>query len=104
MIPGTGYVGVGTVKGDPTPVKDFCVEVEGRAIPILEAPLTAMHMDDNADNPDLCEYLVAVEWIAAVPREQAYWEKGLFANQVPVCRLRNRFTIERLTQHFNLDE
>ena len=61
-------------------------------------------MADNADDPELCEYLVAGEWIEDVPREQAHWEKGMFANQVPVCQMRNRFTIERLTQHFQLED
>src|SRR5947209_7687601 len=110
-IPKTGYVGVGIVKEPAVPVKDFKVTedmVDGkvitgsREIPILQAPLIATKMDKNADDPDLCEYLVRVEWIRAVPRTEAYWEKGLFANQNIACRLTNSFTIERLSQHFGL--
>ena len=46
---------------------------------------------------------VRVEWIRTVPREQAVKEKGLFANQNSACKLRNSFTLERLTERFALD-
>lgn len=108
----TGYVGVGVVKEPAVAVNDFKVAenvMEGnvlvgdREIPILQAPLVAPKMDENAADPDLCEYLVRVEWIKAVPRTEAYWEKGLFALQHTACRLTSSFTIERLSQHFGLD-
>ena len=112
-IPKTGYVGVGLVKEPAAPVKYFKVTedvlngkviVDTREIPILHAPLVAPKMGENADDPDLCEYPVRVEWIKAVPREEAYWEKGLFALQHTACRLTSSFTIERLSQHFGLDD
>ena len=91
-IPKTGYVGVGTVKEPAAPVRDFKIIVDGRDISILEASLKAPKMGENADNLDLCEYLVRVEWIQAVPRTEAYWEKGLFALQHTACRLTSSFT------------
>ena len=103
-IPKTGYVGVGIVKEPAVPVKDFNVTVEGKEIPILDAPLEAPKMGKNVDNLDLCEYLVRVEWIKAAPRTEAYWEKGLFALQHTACRLTSSFTIEKLSQHFGLDD
>jgi len=103
-IPKTGYVGVGIVKGPATPVKEFKVAVEGRETPILDAPLEAPAMAENADDLELCEYLVRVEWIKTVPRTQAYWEKGFFASQHTACRLRNSFTIEKLSEHFELED
>lgn len=103
-IPKTGYVGVGAVKESAVPVKDFNVTVDGKETPILGAPLEAHNMKENSDNLDLCEYLVRVEWIKAVPRAEAYWEKGLFALQHTACRLTSSFTIERLSQHFGLDD
>ena len=72
--------------------------------PILHAPLAAPKMGENSDDLDLCEYLVRVEWIKAVPRSEAYWEKGFFALQHTACRLLSSFTIERLSQHFGLDD
>lgn len=110
-IPKTGYVGVGTVKDRAVPINDFKVPervMEGQVrefdfeIPILQAPLAAPKMDENADDSDLCEYIVRVEWIKAVPRTEAYWEKGLFALQHTACRLTSSFTIERLSRHFGL--
>jgi hypothetical protein len=103
-IPKTGYVGVGTIKEPAVPVKDFKVMIDGQETSILNAPLVAPKMDENANDPDLCEYLVRVEWIKMVPRTEAYWEKGLFAIQHTACRLTNSFTIERLSQHFGLDD
>jgi hypothetical protein len=108
-IPKTGYVGVGIVKEPATPVKDFKVtedEMNGKVvidrydIPILNAPIKAQKMGENSDDLDLCEYLVRVEWIKAVPKTEAYWEKGLFALQHTACRLTSSFTIEKLSQHF----
>ena len=102
-IPRTGYVGVGTVKESAVPARDFRVTIGGREMPILDAPLDAPKMGENMDNLDLSEYLVRVEWIKAVPRTEAYWEKGLFALQHTACKLTSSFTIERLSQHFGLD-
>lgn len=112
-IPKTGYVGVGTVIEGAVPITDFEVLedlMKGKVrefdykIPILDAPLAASKMGENADDMDLCEYLVRVEWIKTVPRNEAYWEKGLFALQHTACRLTSSFTIDRLSQHFGLDD
>lgn len=103
-IPKTGYVGVGTVKESAVPVKDFKVLLDGNEVQIFDVPLIAPKMSENSDDLDLSEYLVRVEWIKDVPRHEAFWEKGLFALQHTACRLTNSFTIERLSQHFELDD
>lgn len=103
-VPGTGYVGVGVVTETVAPVRTFMVEVEGKKMPLPQAPLKATKIDENGGDPDLAEYAVRVEWLKAVPKSKAYWEKGLFAKQHSACRLRNKFTIERVTQHFGLTE
>ena len=102
-IPKTGYVGIGTVKESAVPVKDFNIETPNGEIPILQAPLKATKMGEYVGNADLSEYLVRVEWIKAVPKTEAYWEKGLFALQHTACRMTSSFTIERLSQHFGID-
>ena len=71
-------------------------------MPILEAPLDATKMDENADDPEKSEYLVGVRWIDTRPKSDAIWETGMFANQNTVCKLRNRFTLDRLAEHFDL--
>lgn len=103
-IPKKGYVGVGVVKEPAVQVHDFKVVVNGVEKPILEAPLKAQKMDENADDPDKSEYLVRVEWLKTVPIERAIWEKGMFANQNSACKLRSNFTIEKLTERFELDK
>ena len=92
------------MEEEVVPAKEFMVTVEGSQMPILDAPMKAPNMSENADNPELSEHLVRVEWLRVVTREKAYWETGLFAVQHTACRMRSRFTIEKLTRHFELDE
>lgn len=85
-------------------VNDFDVEVDGATMNILQAPLEATNMGWDADDPELCEYLVGVEWIDTLPREKAVWEKGMFANQNVVAKLRQPFTLQRLNEVFDLGD
>ncbi|MCS4173853.1 endonuclease NucS domain-containing protein [Salinibacter ruber] len=103
-IPEEGYVGVGIVEEEAVPVKEFTVSVDGETCPIVEAPLKAPSMGENADNPEKSEYLVRVNWSETRSREDAIWEKGMFANQNTACKLRNQFTLDRLTDRFALEE
>jgi len=103
-IPKSGYVGVGEVVDTVTPVDEFQVEVEEKQMSILDAPTKAPELDHHVGDREQCEYFVGVNWIKAIPSSEAIWEKGMFANQNSACKLRNKFTIERLTEHFNLDE
>jgi hypothetical protein len=102
-IPQTGYVGVGVVKTEAVPARDFVVEVDGYSKPILEAPHEAIGMANFLDDDEKCEWMVGVDWIRTVPQSKAVWEKGMYANQNTVTKLRNSFTIERLTKAFDLD-
>jgi hypothetical protein len=101
-IPGIGYVGVGTVTDTAQPVTEFMVDVDGKRKTLLEAPLKAPSLAEYTE-PDNMEYAVRVDWIKTLPRDQAIKEKGLFANQNSACKLRNSFTLERLTERFGLD-
>ncbi|WP_409179449.1 hypothetical protein F9C11_23150 [Amycolatopsis sp. VS8301801F10] len=53
---------------------------------------------------DTAEYVVPVEWVAVRDRTEGFWQSGMFANQHSACRLSNKFTIDRLTDHFKLDD
>lgn len=103
-IPKVGYVGVGIVKEETIRVKDFIIEVEGIPTPILQIPHKAPDMGQDSDDPERSEYLVKVDWISTKPVEEAVWEKGMFANQNSACKLRNKFTVERLTEKFGLNK
>lgn len=47
--------------------------------------------------------VVPVEWLDARRVEVAFWEKGLFASQVIVCKLRDAHTIETVESAFGLN-
>jgi len=103
-IPKEGYVGVGIVTAPVLPAASFVAQVNGTDTPLLSAPLRAPDMGRNAEDPELCEHVVGVQWIKTASRSEAYWEKGLFASQHTACRLRNQFTIDRVSRHFGIDE
>ena len=103
-IPKTGYVGVGVVTEKNQTIDTFKVEHEGNQIPILEAPLVATEMDHNTGDRDLCANLIRVEWIKTVSREEAFWEKGLFALQHTACKLKSDWSVKRLCEHFEIEE
>jgi hypothetical protein len=103
-VPTEGYVGVGTVTAEKTPVTEFEVDTSSGLKKILSMDLDAPAMDENAENEAQREYLVGVAWIDTRPISEAYWETGMHANQNTVTKLRNRFTLDRLYQHFDIDE
>jgi hypothetical protein len=102
-LPGIGYVGVGEVLGEAAPAKDAKVEVAGLQQNLLGLPHNAKEADHHLNDPEMCEWVVPVRWTKTLPREQAIWENGMFANQNTACKLRNQFTIDRLTERFGLD-
>ena len=57
----------------------------------------------HIDPPEANEEAGKVEWIKTLPVDKAIWEKGMFANQNSACKLRNKFTLERLSALFQLE-
>jgi hypothetical protein len=105
FLPGQGFVGVGYVRTSAVPVREFVAKDEkGVEKPLLQLPLKAAAMSENSDDPDKSEYVVGVEWKETQPREKAYRETGMQGNQNTAWRLRNRFTLEKLKQHFRLED
>ncbi|MCW2953214.1 MAG: hypothetical protein JWQ48_2384 [Conexibacter sp.] len=100
-IPGTGYVGVGEVTATAVPVAEFEVQYDGQTVSILQAPLKATNMAQESEDPELSEYVVRVQWLDTRPRDVAVWEKGMFANQNVVAKLRQPFTLQRLNELFS---
>ncbi len=101
-IPKRGFVGIGIVMERNLMINEFTVDYEGKTIPILEVPLKAADMSQNIGDRDLCSNMVRVEWLKDVPREEAFWESGLFASQHIACKLRHSHTIDRLCQQFGI--
>jgi uncharacterized protein with ParB-like and HNH nuclease domain/predicted transport protein len=101
-MPGQGYVGVGQVTEPARPVTEFQVDVGGERKPILEVPFSDGNLERDKDDPERCEYLVRVDWLATRPLEKAVWDTGLFANQMTVCKLRDQPTIDLVLERLGL--
>lgn len=102
-IPQQGYVGVGRVVGASTAASEFTVQQNGVEVPVLEAANRGSYHAEFVDDPERCEYFVAVEWLQTVPVAQALREVGMFGNQNTICRPTTpkwRWTIERLKVRF----
>jgi hypothetical protein len=92
-IPRVGYVGVGEVVEAVAAIGDTGLLDEE-----LEAPAMDRHLDDRNRR----EYVVRVRWQVAVPREEAFWIPGLYANENSVTRLRDPWTLQRLCEAFGV--
>ena len=91
-VPKTGYVGVGIATGPATGFEDSHI-----------ADAKDLEWDMNHANGEP-EWVLPVRWISTVPLEEAVWKKGMFANQISACGLRNSFTLENLYAAFGVDD
>ena len=98
-IPQRGYVGVGKVLAAAEPARTAKVTINGQETAFKELTLKGESMHDEADDT-LCEWVVPVRWLDTLPADQAFWEKGLFANQNSACKLRSEFTLKSLSRKF----
>lgn len=105
-VPGHGYVAVGITLGDAQRFSTAKVNCGGQWVALADQPLEGSYEKvgpGEVDSDDDAEWVIPVRWIAAGPLSEAYREKGMFANQNPVCELRQEFTLDRLAAHFGLD-
>ena len=106
-IPQRGYVAVGEVTGPAQRFDAARVTVDGADAALASQPLVGTYergTDGEPETDEQAEWVVPVKWFTTVPAEQAYREKGMFANQNSACKLRQQFTLERLAQHFKVAE
>lgn len=105
-VPGQGYVGVGRITGSRLRVTDFEVTNEaGERVPITAVSEVFARAAAACSNAEEAEYLVPVEWLAAVPLERAIREKGFFGNQNTVAKPKAakwQHTVERLKKRFSV--
>jgi hypothetical protein len=103
-IPSKGYVGVGVVLEEAVPATEFGVPTAtGAVVPLRDVAKRSTRIFEETD-PEKVEYAVRVQWLRTVPEAEAYWEDNFFANQNSACKLRNRHTIERVKQHFGIQD
>jgi hypothetical protein len=96
-----GYVGVGKVLARAVPYLDF--RYKGRLL--QDFNLAAPHMWENSDDPAKSEYVLRVEWVASVPRNEAKWKpkSGLYTTQLVRASLeRQPITLAFVEKEFNV--
>lgn len=105
-VGGAGYVGVGEVTGEFTRLRDLDTDIDGPSVKVVDQPDIASAIRDRALLPDddATEYAVPVRWLVERPIGEAVMEPGLFASQVPACKLRDERTISFVTRAFGLAE
>lgn len=105
--PGSGYIGVGIVSGEPVDAADFMVDTaEGRKRYI---DLDGVHpqMRLQARLPDKTDRFVPIDWLVTVPEARAIREPGLFGNQNSAAQPTSPAwpsTVQRLKQAFGLND
>jgi hypothetical protein len=97
--PHDGYVGIGRVLEGPVRVSDFTVTIDDKEVPILEVPLRKENIKENADDPELAEYMVRVRWEWTVPPGQGFWVPKFFSRRVTVTELRDPDTSRKVCTH-----
>ncbi len=102
-IPKVGYVGVGHVLTEATRFDEAHVRVDEQERKLAELPLEGSYVHQPPlDTDETAEYVVPVEWVATLAKKDAVWQPGMFANQNSACKLRNKFTLDHLTNHLGL--
>ena len=102
-IPQTGYVGVGRVKEPVRPMREFSINTEQGPKLAFDVLADGPRYRARDNDPDLAEYVVAVDWLDTVAQSKAFSEIGLFGNQNTVCQPSTpkwRHTVERLKPQF----
>ena len=74
---GAGYVGLGEVLAAAVPQKDFIPP--GKAERLIDLP-TRAKSSPHVDDPERCDWFVAVRWLSSVDRDQGVlkdrWRRG----------------------------
>lgn len=95
-----GYLGYGIVTSEKTAASDFVLE-DGTSL-VDAVPKT--YLTDHADDPDLCAYVVGVDWQKTVAVDDARTFSGIFSNQNVVCKIRHQETVDFLKEQFDVRE
>jgi hypothetical protein len=97
-----GYVGFGKVTQEAVMVRDFKVN-DGRPLLDLSNDLQQPGILEQADNPELSDWVVGIQWAKVYPREESKSFSGAFANPNIVCKLRDARTVDFLRKEFAVE-
>jgi hypothetical protein len=102
-IPGSGYVGVGEVLAGAQRFDAVTVEVDGEERLLSSLPLNETYRHDGDESDHKAEWVVPVQWEVTRPESQAFWVKGMRANQNSAFKMYQSFTIDQVTAEFGLE-
>jgi hypothetical protein len=94
-----GYLGYGVVTAEKTPASEFTTSTGEK---LLEA-LPKSYLSADASNPELCAYVVGIDWRSTVDRTEPKTFSGIFSNQNVVCKIRHQETADFLTEQFGVE-
>jgi uncharacterized protein len=79
-LKGSGFVGVGKVMETAVPSREFTYKNKL----LSEYGIQSTDIFKNKDSDEMCDYLVKVNWVKTVPKEEAKWKpkSGLFTTQL----------------------
>lgn len=100
-LKGKGYVGIGKVTEKAVRVNDF--KIDEKLLSSYE--LKVKNIYNNSDNEN-SEFLIKVDWIKAVSRDNAKWKpkSGLYSPQLIKASLENQpKTVDFLANEFDID-
>jgi len=104
-IPRTGYVGVGKVIEAVDRADKVFFEINGQKKTIYEISERGNYLKEYKTDDDMAEYIVKVEWIKTVAKDNAIKETGFFGNQNSVCKPSSKkwqHTVNRLKEIWNI--
>lgn len=101
-VPGSGYVAVGMTLAPASRFEEATVLLDGTWSPLAKQTLSRDYQHPG-DSDDDAEWVVPVKWLKALPENEAFWQKGMFASQHSACKLRQEFTLGLLETHFGVD-
>lgn len=105
-LPQRGYVAIGVTLREAERFDQAVVEIDGQWVRLADQKVQGSYLredSEDAHRDEFAEYVVPVRWLVAVPASEAFREPGIFASQHSACKLRQQYTLDRLAQHFALD-
>ncbi len=93
-VPGSGYVGTGTVTGPAVLFRKMRVGPDDQLL--VQQPLEGAYRDRDSDDDEAAEWAVPVHWDKTVDQKDAVWKPSMFANQNIACRMTSSFTLAEL--------
>jgi hypothetical protein len=96
-----GYVGFGEVTHEAVMARDF--NVNGRALLEL-SDIQQPGLKVQADNPELSDWVVGIQWAKTFPRDEAKKFQDIFVFPSVVCKLRDARTEDFLRREFAVEE